>query len=307
MRIGIAAAAAACLFMLAIFQTLLRPPPVLILKMCIGWCGMGNQMFMYASGLGIARDAPMCVLTEGLPTMQLHPGSDMTKHVDTTGVRSLDECTRQTVGYAVFFALHVFGGALSEHLGILNRFSPPHTVYEPFPIGTQRVTLIDSNLESFKYFQNLPRPIYRLKQQDAAARWMAERGLTSTVHVRRGDKLLNGEPVAQLGFYEKALRVLGHGRVAVCTDDVPWVLQQRVFENASVSAADPGFDMALLAAATDTVIIGIGTFGWWGAYLSRAERKIFHPVQFTGDAGYRESDYIPYGVAGQGEWISQRG
>jgi hypothetical protein len=302
---------AACLLLLclALFQTLLQSPstPVLILKMCTEWCGMGNQMFMYAFGLGIARqypETPICVFAQGSTTQnQAYPGSIMSKHVDLK--HHLDSCTSQMIGSVTYFALHVFGDVFSARLGFVDRFSPPHTVYEPFRFDKRAPLVIDSNLESFKYFLNLSHPIYQLKQHDTAARWMAKRGLTSALHVRRGDKLLNKEPVAPLPFYEAALRLLGHGRVAVCTDDVPWVLKQRVFENASISSADAGFDMALLAAATDTVIIGIGTFGWWGAFLSRAQRKIFYPVQFTSEAAaeYRESDYIPYGVPGQGEWI----
>ena len=72
-----------------------------------------------------------------------------------------------------------------------------------------------------------------------------------------------------------------------------------------ISHGDPGFDMALMAAATEAVVIGIGTFGWWGAYLSKAKRKYFYPTMYIGKlaAGYNESDYIPYGVEGQGDWI----
>jgi hypothetical protein len=312
-RIAMLVVSTACFMLvcLAFFQTLLQYPsaPMLLLKMCTGGCGIGNQMFVYASGLGIAKEtpeAPICVYAEKSTTHnQVHPGSIMAKHVDLVWPRPIESCTRQMMGDATYFTLQIFGNVLGANLGILDRFSPPHTMYEPFRFDKRAPLVIDSSLESFKYFLNLSHPIYQLKQHDAAARWMAKRGLTSTVHVRRGDKLLNGEPVAPLAFYKAALRLLGHGRVAVCTDDVPWVLQQRVFENASISSADPGFDMALLAAATDTVIIGIGTFGWWGAFLSRAQRKIFYPIQFTGEAaaGYSESDYIPYGVPGQGEWI----
>ena len=60
--------------------------------------------------------------------------------------------------------------------------------------------------------------------------------------------------------------------------------------------------MALLAAATDAVIIGTGTFGWWGAYLSAAKQKYFYRIQYQGRlaSGYNEADYIPFA---QGQWI----
>jgi hypothetical protein len=45
--------------------------------------------------------------------------------------------------------------------------------------------------------------------------------------------------------------------------------------------------MALMAAASDTVVIGVGTFAWWGAYLSNARRIIY----FGDQAGYQSVDY----------------
>ena len=72
-----------------------------------------------------------------------------------------------------------------------------------------------------------------------------------------------------------------------------------MFQNATISVGHgPGFDMALLAAATDTVVVGVGTFAWWGAYLSGARRKIIYGIQGPlVDPGYRQADFIP------GDWI----
>ncbi len=77
-----------------------------------------------------------------------------------------------------------------------------------------------------------------------------------------GHKQQNGDPVSSLSFIEDAMKLLGTNRVAVCTNVVSWVLQQRVFSNASVSIGhDPRIDMALLKAATDTTITRVGSFG----------------------------------------------
>ncbi len=127
-------------------------------------------------------------------------------------------------------------------------------------------------------------------------------------HFRKaGDKLWDASSIAPASYYENALRTLGDSRVAVCTDDPQWVRAQRAFENATLSVGhDPGFDMALLAAATEAVVIGTGTFGWWGAYLSTAKRKFFYAIVYDGDdlLGYKEADYIPYGLPSQGEWVA---
>jgi hypothetical protein len=267
-------------------------PPLLIVRMCMPWCGLANQMFRYAAGLGLQHSTgvPACVVglddsdynAEGwLP----HPQSEFRTHV--VARRPLPECA------PIFRLMHrtdVF-----RHL--IDWFEPAHSTY--VPLSRDQITgplVVNGCMQSYKYFEALA-PFFTLRQQPAADLWLQARGLTSVVHVRRGDKLLDGSPVVPLAYYERALRGLAGGRFAVCTDDPRWVRSQRVFENASLSLLhDPGFDMALLAGATDTVVIGIGSYGWWGAYLAtRARRRRYYPVQYIGylGEGYREADYIP--------------
>ena len=151
-------------------------------------------------------------------------------------------------------------------------------------------------MQSHKYFPVTRVPFFHMKAQNAAVLWMAKHNLSHVVHVRRGDKVLDGSPVAPLAHYERILKNLHYPRVAVCTDDPQWVREQSIFKNAVVSENhDPGFDMALLAAATDAVIIGVGTFGWWGAYLSNAKRVYYRKQQYQKSLmpGYNEIDYIP--------------
>ena len=268
-----------------------------VIQLCQNWCGMGNQLFRYAAGLGLNRTTTACVF--GFDETEWHPAharSTMAMHVDVL-LAPLPPCPASMRRFS-WLRLEY---ALKEDP---NRavFRPPHSIYQPIP--TDRPTLVDGCMQSFRYFAHLPHPFFRMRQQDAARRWLG--GLATVVHVRRQDKLWDGSAVAPVEFYEAALARLGHPRVAVCTDDPFWVRQQRVFRNATVSLHhDPGFDMALLAAATDAVVIGVGTFGWWGAYLSTARRKYFYRRQYQGRlaAGYDERDYIPYGQPGQGEWI----
>jgi hypothetical protein len=283
--------------------TMLHPmaQPMIILKMCTGGCGLGNQMFIYASGLGIALKYPhavTCITGLNETANQLHPKSALILNVELLS-NKLEACTSLSGWW--WMLEHRW----SSILGLTTRFEPPHTKYMPFMFNAQSTAVIDANLESFKYFRHVTHPMFRLKQYEQAKAWLAERNITSVVHVRRGDKFQPGHSVAPLHYYEQALRMLNPGPIAVCTDDPEWVQQQPIFRNASVSIDhDPGFDMALLAAASDTVVIGVGTFAWWGAYLSKARRKLFYPVQFTlGEADrYSERDFIPYNEPEQGEW-----
>jgi hypothetical protein len=272
--------------------------------------GVGNQMFQYAAGLGVAYQHPeskVCVSGLGDHFVLSHANSAFDLHVqalNTSGIVSLGPC-RDLRG--LFSALQLSVYSFEIWLGLMHMFAPPHSIYIPIPAPAQTPVLVWGYMQSFKYFQHVPHPFFRLRQMDAAGRWLSQRRLTSVVHVRRGDKLWDASSIAPASYYEKALRALGHSRVAVCTDDPQWVRAQRVFENATLSVGhDPGFDMALLAAATDAVVIGTGTFGWWGAYMSAARRKFFYAIVYDGAnlLGYREADYIPYGQPGQGDWVA---
>lgn len=270
---------------------------------------MGNQMFIYAAGLGIAQKYPrnfMCIHDMHETVNTYHPGSLLVQHVDILA-KPLPSCSSETVQGIAYDWWWLTGYGWTKLIGLTTVFHPPPRRYTPFVFDARKPAIIDACLESYKYFQHVPQPIYRLKQAGQARAWLSARNLTSVVHVRRGDKFQNGELVAPLQFYERALRLLGTGRVAVCTDDPGWVMQQRVFENSSVSIHhDPGFDMALLTAATDTVIIGVGTFGWWGAYLSKAKTKLIYPKQVWPiyASHYSERDFIPHNVPDQGQWIA---
>jgi hypothetical protein len=241
----------------------------------------------------------MCITGLNETSNQLHPKSSFILNVELVS-NKLEACT--ALGAWWWMLEHRW----SSILGLTTRFEPPHTKYVPFMFSRQSTVIIEANLESFKYFRNVQRPMFRLKQYDQARAWLAraERNITSVLHVRRGDKFQPGHSVAPLEYYERALQMLAPGPIAICTDDPWWVKQQRIFRNASLSMDhDPGFDMALLAAASDIVVIGVGTLAWWGAYLSKARRKLFYPVQFTlGEADkYSERDFIPYNQPDQGE------
>jgi hypothetical protein len=267
-------------------------------------------MFQYAAGLGVAHQNPeyhVCVSGLGDHFSLAHTHSAFDLHVqvlNTSGLVPIAPC-RDLGGMLrplqwIFYCLEL-------RLGLLSEFYPPHSTYIPFSVPITKPVVVLGCMQSFKYFQHVPHPFFRLRQLDSAGHWLSQRMLTSVVHVRRGDKLWDASSIPPASYYEKALRAIGNSRVAVCTDDPQWVRAQRVFENATLSVGhDPGFDMALLAAATEAVVIGTGTFGWWGAYLSTAKRKIFYAIVYDGMylPGYTEADYIPYGQRNQGEWVA---
>ena len=279
----------------------------LIVMSCTPMCGLGNQMFQYAAGLAVAAQYPqfeVCIFGLDEVTTATHIDSLFTHHVDVVGLRPLKPCHAST--RKAFYGWWRLTYEVVVRFALIDVFHPPLSVYVPFEFRPNSTTVIHGWMESFKYFQNLPHPFFVLRKAQEARQWLVRHNISSVVHVRRGDKLIDGSPVVPVTFYQQALQSLGNPRVAVCTDDIAWVRKQGVFRDAVVSLhIDPGFDMAVLSAASEAVVIGVGTFAWWGAYLSSARTKIFyrkvHQSSLAG--GYRELDYIPYNVTGQGRWI----
>ena len=243
-------------------------------------CGMGNQMFRYAAGLGLAERHPdFQVCWHGLDIHSTrHTNSFFLDHMDPT--TALPECDLWIV---------IMGEVLLKHL------SPPFSTYVPLIQSETPSTLVDGPMETFRYFPTTTTPLFRLKAYSAAQTWMQERNLTSAIHVRRGDYAWLKVPLA---FY---MRNMVHNAVVV-TDDPEWIrFHTSVFGQCALSEGhDAGFDMALLAAATDTVVIGVGTFAWWGAYLSKARRVVYYGKQAGSHTlAYVEGDRMPV------EWLKR--
>jgi len=251
-----------------------RTRPLLIINIHQSSCGMGNQMFRYAAGMGFAEQNPgfhVCWTGMEWFSAVMHEDSFFLHHVIPS--QRLPQCSS-------------WDSAMGKIL--LPRFAPPAWTFVPFtPTGA---TLIDGAMETYRYFpRHTNNSIFTLKWGLSAAHWMKEHNLTSAIHVQRGDYTKLAAPVE---FYNRT----NVQRAVVVTDDPEWIENfPSVFGQYVLSEGHtPGFDMALVAAATETVVIGIGTFAWWGAYLSNAERVVYYPWQAGYDSdAYVESDHMP--------------
>ena len=102
------------------------------------------------------------------------------------------------------------------------------------------------------------------------------------IHVRRGDYLNRlsedkGYVTPDISYYGNAVKYFSkkfeHVLFIICTDDVEWSkdniasLDQRIVISPFLSSKGAEFDLCLLSKCNHT-IISVGTFGWWGAWLS---------------------------------------
>jgi len=182
---------------------------------------------------------------------------------------------------------------------------------EQYALSPQPRISLDSTLQSFKYFDKaLPIP-FRLKATQRARAWVEAGGYTTAIHVRRGDKLWDvGNVVPPLDYFKQALGQLealfpGPHRVVVATDDPGWVQAQPLFLRAHLLQSDDVFfDMAVISQCRHK-IISIGTFGWWGAFLTdtgsnRSNAVIYAVPQMDGSL----ADSMVYGDYFPAHWTA---
>lgn len=98
------------------------------------------------------------------------------------------------------------------------------------------------------------------------------------MHVRRGDYLGDhanlGFRVAPAQFFTVARSMFrtwyAHVQFILISNDMPWTMQQITGSDIMYApeATAPN-DLALMAHA-DHMVVSVGTFGWWGAFLSQS-------------------------------------
>ena len=145
-------------------------------------------------------------------------------------------------------------------------------------------------LQSWKYFHTIRHTVrkeltFKQEVKDDAARLLrahSEQIGNRTrigIHVRRGDMLMaglvkRGYHVAPASYVNKAMTYMrgkyGDVIFLVFSTDSSWCLENIKSDFIMVDMAPATVHLALLASC-DHVIMTVGTFGWWGGYLSGGE------------------------------------
>jgi len=150
--------------------------------------------------------------------------------------------------------------------------------YVDFKIQTD--STINGYLQSFRYFSKTFRSRVHFKQSlKTKARQILEAvsvGKKTGIHVRRYEEsTLNFPPAA---YFETSMAFLASKakdmHFIITSDDPGWCKKQPYFQSPHVHIISeqnsPFLDMAILAAC-DNIILSVGTFSWWAAYLRNEE------------------------------------
>ncbi len=106
------------------------------------------------------------------------------------------------------------------------------------------------------------------------------------LHIRRGDFLINSanHHNQTLNYYEKALSKFDVKRqVIIFSDDPKWCMEQELFSGDRFlvsEAAGPYHDLHLMTKCSDFIIAN-SSFSWWGAWLAN-RGKVIAPKKWFG-------------------------
>lgn len=263
---------------------------MIVVRLC---GGLGNQMFQYAAGRGLAlaRDEPLVL---DLDWYHRSPGSSTAR---------VYELHRYPIAARIASPL----GRLSYRLRT-SRFGARHawlqhgwTIHREAGFdhdpSVQRLrghVYLDGYWQSARYFENAAEairaeltPTQPLGARDGAVLELIRERPSVSVHVRRGDYVSNVSATASHGtctpeYFDRASNIVASRvpglRFFVFSDDMAWSRATLHFPGTTTfvdhNGPDTAFQDMRLMSLCDHHIIANSSFSWWGAWLDPKPHQI---------------------------------
>jgi len=297
-----------CTYFERIWQQPSRPPfPVALRLFVTGQFPrerrLGNAMFMFAAMIGIAKQNNM------MPIIDRSSSLVAVFRIKETLVDDLPNALMalSVAEYCEYDSRANTYDAATRHL-----------------LKAVRRTNVPSNIrlcgyfQSWRYFDEYAdrvRQNFEFQESISAAvdsfLSSGHRNVTRVgIHIRRGDMVSgyeSGYTVAPLNYFRSAMRYFTERfervEFIVCSDDITWcrsnlpnaINLSTTVEMRFSDATPPYVDLAILARC-DHIIMSVGTFGWWAAWLANGTTIYYEdwPRPNTMLAGkVNKSDYFP--------------
>ncbi|CAG5119211.1 unnamed protein product [Candidula unifasciata] len=264
---------------------------------------LGNQMFMYASLLGIAHTLNR--------TAFISPGFSLDVAFKLGHVAEIPESETWPIAEQNYYAIF--------ERTYLNKLRTDDLQHENLTLS--------GFFQSWKYFQNITETIrteflFRtpvLRQRDKILQTVLphpkQEVILVGVHVRRSDLLSNqniamGYTVPDTSYFKKAFQWMRSKFVGekvmflVASDDFLWCENHlRGSDVLLMPPAPQAVHLALLSSC-DHVIFSTGTFGWWGAWLAGGYVVYYKKYPGYGtnlSKGFSRDDFFPRHWVGLGD------
>lgn len=284
--------------------------------------GLGNQMFQYAAGRGLALDNDLRLLVDASILEDHSPGRHEVNRHYGLGIFEL-EVEKASPAQRWFYNAQ----GLPLPVKALARFLRPisaRLIYRESSFAYDEALLrqapapryIHGLWQSYRYFEPVAAEIVR----DFAFREPLPDALTESasglqrptavcLNVRRGD-YVHGSCAGSMGFVgidyyraaDKAMRqhLACEPTYFVFSDDIEWCVQhlgwlgpQTVFVSHEHAGEHFGAYLQLMSLGANFIIPN-STFAWWAAWLSKApEKKVIAPARWFLDPSVDTSQLCP--------------
>lgn len=235
---------------------------------------LGNQMFQYASIIGVAR-----------------------KLGSTFMIPNHNEVIVDSLGNKLRIELFDCFDINPDSVGFL---STDNVYFEDGFEFNENLFLLDSNIgytlygffQTEKYFKHCEEEVrkqfcFKKHIVDDCKKIIDEiYEKPIALHIRRGDFLINSNNHANqsIEYYQNALNMFDSNRqVIIFSDDPDWCSNQEIFSSDRfvVSENNSSYhDLYLMSQCSDFIIAN-STFSWWGAWLANTG-KVVAPSQWFG-------------------------
>ncbi len=118
-----------------------------------------------------------------------------------------------------------------------------------------------------------------------------------SLHVRRGDYVnqQGHHPLQNIEYYSKALQLIGASNVFVFSDDIGWCKENLILPGFNFNFVDlenPYQSMYLMSMCENNIIAN-SSFSWWGAWLNKNENKtVVAPYRWFGNSMNKDTSDI---------------
>jgi galactoside 2-L-fucosyltransferase 1/2 len=252
---------------------------VIVLKK--GYGRLGNQLWQYASTLGIAQKAA-------------------NSHICLSRQNAFKEIRQQLAGpFPPKCPVKLVQRVKRQQevaFGRFNDFS-----LECAADDAPCVWTFDNYLQSYRYFTGIESLLRTSFQPNLALQervdgvWnqlsVPATAIIIGLHVRKGDVMsaetmhMNNVP---LSYYSNAMKYVKDRfptpHFLLASDDKSWCRNQTTFDDSSVtflpSDLDPVVEWSVLATKCQHMIMGVGTYGWWASFLAGGDVVYYkHPLK----------------------------
>jgi len=279
--------------------------------------GLGNQLFQYATGRGIAERTGMTLKldvssyqSDALRNYRLRAYPVVDKFATAEEI----ECLNPSKAHYARWTASRIRNALKPYYGrsyLKERGFP----FDPAILQVRQPVYLNGYWQSEKYFADIADVLVReftpaspLSPENEALVVRMAASSSVSLHIRRGDYVASPEAlrvhgVVPLDYYRQAMSLMA-GRVPgphffIFSDDMAWVQENLSADHPMTfvgsERSNQDYDDLRLMSCCRHHITANSSFSWWGAWLNRRPDKIVVAPQKWFAASIDTRDLIPAG------------